>query len=192
MDLNKITDNVPKSTPPPPPLQQQQEISDRSISPIVHHDQQQQSKNIVVSNVKQEVDEGSSSATTPTATGRSLQTPFSELASQLQYQQPQQSGQRRATTDGLSPRTYLDSTVVPTLLEGLKLAVLERPSDPLAFLGQYLLDCSANLKAENNKNPTRPPQSQEISHPPLASNTATTQPSLPTSSSSTFVKRESQ
>ena len=54
--------------------------------------------------------------------GRSAQqTPFSELTSQLQQQQD---AQKRA--ENISPRTYLDSTVVPTLLEGLKRVVLER------------------------------------------------------------------
>ncbi|KAI8148292.1 hypothetical protein BJV82DRAFT_574586 [Fennellomyces sp. T-0311] len=75
----------------------------------------------------------------PPASARSAsQTPFSDVLHQ-----------ERRQTDGVSPRTYLDSTVVPTLLEGLKKVVMERPSDPLEYLGRYLLDCSANLKAEN-------------------------------------------
>ncbi|KAI8328760.1 hypothetical protein BC941DRAFT_216602 [Chlamydoabsidia padenii] len=45
-----------------------------------------------------------------------------------------------------APRTYLDHTVVPTLLEGMKLLVSQRPADPLAFLGQFLLDRSASNK----------------------------------------------
>ncbi|CAO3647599.1 unnamed protein product [Cunninghamella echinulata] len=40
------------------------------------------------------------------------------------------------------PRAYLDEAVVPTLLEGMKLLVSERPSNPLAFLGQFLIDRS--------------------------------------------------
>ncbi|CAO3617095.1 unnamed protein product [Mucor hiemalis] len=43
---------------------------------------------------------------------------------------------------GPTPRSYLDSTVVPTLLEGLKLLATERPSDPLAYLGRFLLSRS--------------------------------------------------
>ncbi|KAG2211703.1 hypothetical protein INT47_008800, partial [Mucor saturninus] len=43
---------------------------------------------------------------------------------------------------GSTPRSYLDSTVVPTLLEGLKLLATERPSDPLAYLGRFLLSRS--------------------------------------------------
>ncbi|KAG1442287.1 hypothetical protein G6F56_011129 [Rhizopus delemar] len=47
-------------------------------------------------------------------------------------------------TDGIvPPRVYLDKTVVPTLLEGMKLLATERPSDPLAFLGQFLLNRSS-------------------------------------------------
>ncbi|KAI9347091.1 hypothetical protein BD770DRAFT_170433 [Pilaira anomala] len=45
-------------------------------------------------------------------------------------------------SDGSTPRSYLDSTVVPTLLEGLKLLATERPSDPLAYLGRFLLSRS--------------------------------------------------
>ncbi|KAI8647546.1 hypothetical protein BD408DRAFT_101278 [Parasitella parasitica] len=44
--------------------------------------------------------------------------------------------------DTPTPRSYLDSTVVPTLLEGMKLLVSERPSDPLAYLGHFLLSRS--------------------------------------------------
>ncbi|GAA5808048.1 hypothetical protein MFLAVUS_001430 [Mucor flavus] len=45
---------------------------------------------------------------------------------------------------GSTPRSYLDSTVVPTLLEGLKLLATESltPSDPLAYLGRFLLSRS--------------------------------------------------
>ncbi|KAI8370533.1 uncharacterized protein BYT42DRAFT_92324 [Radiomyces spectabilis] len=53
--------------------------------------------------------------------------------------------------DGLSPRSYLDSTVVPTLLDGMKLLVSERPADPLAFLGRYLLERSTANDGEDRK-----------------------------------------
>ncbi|KAI8389498.1 hypothetical protein BD560DRAFT_381869 [Blakeslea trispora] len=46
------------------------------------------------------------------------------------------------------PRSYLDSTVVPTLLEGMKLLVTERPSDPLAYLGHFLLSRSDQEKKQ--------------------------------------------
>ncbi|KAI8089070.1 uncharacterized protein BX664DRAFT_332097 [Halteromyces radiatus] len=44
----------------------------------------------------------------------------------------------------IAPRAYLDQTVVPTLLEGMKQLVSERPADPLAFLGQFLLERSSS------------------------------------------------
>ncbi|CAO3640806.1 unnamed protein product [Cunninghamella blakesleeana] len=44
--------------------------------------------------------------------------------------------------DFIPPRAYLDEAVVPTLLEGMKLLVSERPSNPLEFLGQFLIDRS--------------------------------------------------
>ncbi|ORX44422.1 hypothetical protein DM01DRAFT_1181246 [Hesseltinella vesiculosa] len=42
----------------------------------------------------------------------------------------------------IAPRAYLDDSVVPVLLEGMKLLVIERPTDPLEFLGKYLLERS--------------------------------------------------
>lgn len=39
----------------------------------------------------------------------------------------------------LPTRNYLDKTVTPTLLEGLKTLVKERPHDPIEFLAYYLL-----------------------------------------------------
>ncbi|KAL9541589.1 hypothetical protein MBANPS3_009034 [Mucor bainieri] len=50
--------------------------------------------------------------------------------------------------DTPTPRSYLDATVVPTLLEGMKLLASERPSDPLAFLGHFLLSRSNEGKQE--------------------------------------------
>ncbi|OBZ86707.1 Protein dpy-30 [Choanephora cucurbitarum] len=47
------------------------------------------------------------------------------------------------------PRSYLDSTVVPTLLEGMKLLVAERPTDPLAYLGHFLLSRSNQSPNKN-------------------------------------------
>ncbi|KAL1921787.1 uncharacterized protein VTP21DRAFT_10429 [Calcarisporiella thermophila] len=37
-------------------------------------------------------------------------------------------------------RSYLDTTVVPALLDGLKALVAQRPANPLTFLGNYLLE----------------------------------------------------
>jgi len=36
-------------------------------------------------------------------------------------------------------RTYLDSTVVPVLLQGLSALVKERPPNPVEFLATFLL-----------------------------------------------------
>mmetsp|Transcript_13299 Transcript_13299/g.40149 ORF Transcript_13299/g.40149 Transcript_13299/m.40149 type:complete len:93 (+) Transcript_13299:42-320(+) len=36
-------------------------------------------------------------------------------------------------------RTYLDSTVVPILLQGLSALVKERPANPVEFLAAYLM-----------------------------------------------------
>ncbi|KAI9349598.1 hypothetical protein BDR26DRAFT_630570 [Obelidium mucronatum] len=39
----------------------------------------------------------------------------------------------------LPPRTYLDQTVIPVLIEGLKSVVKERPANPTEYLGLFLL-----------------------------------------------------
>ncbi|KAI9264857.1 hypothetical protein BDA99DRAFT_536350 [Phascolomyces articulosus] len=164
MDLRDITDNVQRSNQQSSLPSQQQEHA--------------------TGNVKQEVEDTIPAAV---AAGRSAQqASFSDLANQLQ--------DARKRTENVSPRTYLDSTVVPTLLEGLKHVVLERPSDPLAFLGQYLLDCSANLKAENKNTTRAPPPSQGASTPNNDNNNPPLPPSqsVASTSSNAFVKRESQ
>lgn len=46
-------------------------------------------------------------------------------------------------------RNYLDKTVTPTLLEGLKTLVKERPHDPIEFLAYFLL--IKNPYTQNNK-----------------------------------------
>ncbi|KAI8988732.1 hypothetical protein BDB01DRAFT_904373 [Pilobolus umbonatus] len=53
---------------------------------------------------------------------------------------------RRFSDNAPPARSYLDSTVVPTLLEGLKILVIERPPDPLAYLGRFLLKRSDELR----------------------------------------------
>ncbi|KAG9286702.1 hypothetical protein G9A89_012252 [Geosiphon pyriformis] len=40
----------------------------------------------------------------------------------------------------VSVRDYLDQMVVPNLLEGMRILVNERPSNPCLFLGRYLID----------------------------------------------------
>ncbi|KAJ3187623.1 Protein dpy-30 [Entophlyctis luteolus] len=39
----------------------------------------------------------------------------------------------------LPPRAYLDQMLIPTLIEGLKCVVAERPMNPTEFLGLYLI-----------------------------------------------------
>ncbi|KAI9027418.1 hypothetical protein CLU79DRAFT_885258 [Phycomyces nitens] len=70
-------------------------------------------------------DTASSSANTPTA---DVVTPVGSPT-----------GHKRHSLDGLTPRGYLDATVVPVLLEGMKQLATERPADPLTWLGHYLI-----------------------------------------------------
>ncbi|CAG8444497.1 8066_t:CDS:2 [Funneliformis caledonium] len=55
-------------------------------------------------------------------------------------------------------RDYLNKTVVPNLLSGMKKMVRERPQNPCEFLGRYLIEhCEHdhNLKEENNNTELR-------------------------------------
>ncbi|KAI7904207.1 uncharacterized protein BX663DRAFT_504305 [Cokeromyces recurvatus] len=79
----------------------------------------------------------SSSASTPTPP----RTKIKQEESNITQQQIESLGYS-ALENEPTPRSYLDSTIVPTLLEGMKLLVTERPSDPLAFLGRFLLSRS--------------------------------------------------
>ena len=47
--------------------------------------------------------------------------------------------QSKLTQQALPIRAYLDSTVVPILLQGLSQLVKERPPNPVEYLAQYLL-----------------------------------------------------
>ncbi|KAJ3295345.1 Protein dpy-30 [Rhizoclosmatium sp. JEL0117] len=47
----------------------------------------------------------------------------------------------------LPPRTYLDQTVIPILIEGLKSVAKERPQNPTEYLGLFLLKNSTNIKS---------------------------------------------
>ncbi|KAI8071234.1 hypothetical protein BC940DRAFT_293936 [Gongronella butleri] len=53
-------------------------------------------------------------------------------------------------TASIAPRIYLDKTVVPVLLEGMKLLVAERPENALEYLGKFLLDKSQQ-QAQNHE-----------------------------------------
>jgi protein dpy-30 len=45
----------------------------------------------------------------------------------------------KSNLEGLPQRAYLDETVIPILIEGLKVISKERPPNPTEFLGIYLL-----------------------------------------------------
>lgn len=46
---------------------------------------------------------------------------------------------KRADLATVPTKQYLDQTVAPLLLEGLKTLTKERPQDPVGFLAAYLL-----------------------------------------------------
>ncbi|RDW78171.1 hypothetical protein BP5796_06023 [Coleophoma crateriformis] len=48
---------------------------------------------------------------------------------------------------GATPRRYLNATVVPVLLEGMKQLAREEPEDPLRVLGEFLLQKSRELES---------------------------------------------
>ena len=45
-------------------------------------------------------------------------------------------------SEELPVRSYLDSTVVPLVIEGMKLLAKERPANPVEYLGMFLLNNS--------------------------------------------------
>ncbi|WIA17301.1 hypothetical protein OEZ85_014168 [Tetradesmus obliquus] len=47
--------------------------------------------------------------------------------------------QKRLTSHALPIRQYLESTVVPLLMQGLQSLCKERPEDPVEYLANYLL-----------------------------------------------------
>ncbi|KAL0073793.1 hypothetical protein J3Q64DRAFT_1448916 [Phycomyces blakesleeanus] len=85
-------------------------------------------------------DTPSSSANTPTA---DVVTPVGSPT-----------GQKRHSLDGLTPRAYLDATVVPVLLEGMKQLATERPADPLTWLGNYLTTRASTDRNQQTRNTT--------------------------------------
>ncbi|KAK4517991.1 uncharacterized protein ATC70_001340 [Mucor velutinosus] len=89
----------------------------------------------VVKQEESQISSSSPAASTPSAAVNTFTPAKKEL--EFTYQE-----------DTPTPRSYLDATVVPTLLEGMKLLASERPSDPLAFLGHFLLSRSNEGKQE--------------------------------------------
>lgn len=61
---------------------------------------------------------------------------------------------KRSDLTTLPTKQYLDQTVAPILLEGLKTLAKERPHDPVTFLANYLLkhknQCDTVVEETNN------------------------------------------
>ncbi|KAL7745859.1 Protein dpy-30 [Sorochytrium milnesiophthora] len=51
----------------------------------------------------------------------------------------------------LPVRSYLDQSVVPILLEGMKALVRERPPNPCEYLGLFLLKNAQKMNPQQNK-----------------------------------------
>ncbi|KAF9348847.1 hypothetical protein BGX34_002208 [Mortierella sp. NVP85] len=51
-------------------------------------------------------------------------------------------GLSKAELTDMPIRSYLDQTVLPVLLDGMKQLAKERPQNPLEYLGHYLLNHS--------------------------------------------------
>ncbi|CAH2007929.1 unnamed protein product [Acanthoscelides obtectus] len=71
----------------------------------------------------------------------------------MENKQGEASKKARIELSSLPTRQYLDQTVVPALLTGLNMIARERPADPLAALGNYLLK-TANDKAASTSHAT--------------------------------------
>lgn len=56
--------------------------------------------------------------------------------------------QKKVTTHALPIRQYLETTVVPPLMQGLQSLCKERPEDPVEYLANYLLEHSQRKKAQ--------------------------------------------
>ncbi|KAF9188616.1 hypothetical protein BGZ51_000479 [Haplosporangium sp. Z 767] len=55
------------------------------------------------------------------------------------------SGLTKSEIAAMPIRSYLDQTVLPVLLEGMKQLSKERPQNPLEYLGHYLLNHSDTI-----------------------------------------------
>uniref|UniRef100_A0A1I7TP59 COMPASS complex subunit Sdc1 n=1 Tax=Caenorhabditis tropicalis TaxID=1561998 RepID=A0A1I7TP59_9PELO len=61
----------------------------------------------------------------------------------------QTAGQTQRNTSSITTRQYLDSTVVPILLQGLGALAKDRPENPIEFLANFLLKEKDRYNAEN-------------------------------------------
>lgn len=58
---------------------------------------------------------------------------------------------KRNDLSSIPTKQYIDQTVAPILLEGLKALAKERPSDPIQYLADYLIKHKANNGQEQNR-----------------------------------------
>ncbi|KAM3160588.1 Subunit of the COMPASS complex [Lachancea thermotolerans] len=54
------------------------------------------------------------------------------------------------TIGGSHTRKYLNQHVTPALLEGMRLVAKNKPSDPLRYLGEYLIKASEDQDQHTN------------------------------------------
>lgn len=63
---------------------------------------------------------------------------------------------KRTDLSSIPTKQYIDQTVAPILLEGIKALAKERPHDPIGYLAQYLLKHKSNngepIREEPNEN----------------------------------------
>jgi len=69
----------------------------------------------------------------------------------------------------MSSKKYMDTLVVPTLLKALTATNKQRPTDPVEFLGNYLLRCSNESAAQSadtdssaKEEPTTKPKEEKM------------------------------
>uniref|UniRef100_A0A336KBF0 CSON006416 protein n=1 Tax=Culicoides sonorensis TaxID=179676 RepID=A0A336KBF0_CULSO len=59
---------------------------------------------------------------------------------------------KKSNLNSLPTRQYLDQTVNPILLQGLKVLSKERPADPINFLASYLIKNKSKFENDSNSN----------------------------------------
>lgn len=55
------------------------------------------------------------------------------------------------TVGGCTTRKYLNETVTPVLLSGMKMIAVRKPEDPLKVLGEYLIEQSKISEVPKSK-----------------------------------------
>lgn len=66
---------------------------------------------------------------------------------------------KRTDMSSIPTKQYIDQTVAPILLEGLKSLAKERPADPIQYLADYLLKHKANNGDQIREEPAESEQS---------------------------------